>query len=204
MTTQRLYSYSLMAFLVVALLALGTGGCGNSGATARRPIETGNQVPAWVGTDGMNYAEQDAGMIGDEPTGEEYEADVPMGYREPGYSDTMDTGTVADDESSEAMTCYGEEETSTEGTEECDMDDGSTMPLGDEEEEGDPMISEDSGDETGEGSAVIEEDGTAPQTEDESYSDTVAPYIGGEDETAPDPNVDDPMSDTADDAPVGD
>ncbi len=235
MTTQRIYSHSLVGFLVLALsVVLGAGGCGTSSSTGWRAVESDNQVPGLAGSEGMTYAEDDAEMVCDEPTADEYETSMPMGYQEPGYSDTMESGTVTDDESSDATTCYDEEEASTEVTEESgmveedsnyddaawtpvvteeedtssqnnDMDDGSMTTTTDEEEIGDPTVSEESNDETTETPGVTEEEGTSAQT-DEGSSNTVAPWIGGEDEMS-DPNPDDTTSDiddTSDDAPVSD
>lgn len=248
MTTQRIDNRSMVGFLVVALLVLGAGGCGNSSSTARRAIETDNQVPGWIGAEGVTYAdEENAGMICDEPTADEYETGMPMGYQEPGYSDTMETGIGTDDEygpgqtedmDEESTSCYGEEGESTEITEESgmvdeddstdrdvdwtpavteeeessqnnDMDESSMMPSTvEQEEDGNQMISEDSSDETGETSAVTDEEGTSPQTEGngEGDSNTVAPWISGEDQTMPDPDGDDTISesDSTDDAPVDD
>ncbi len=222
MTTQRVYS--LVGFLVLALfMVLGTGCCGDCTAKKQHAIETDNQVSEMAVTEGITYAEDDAETICDEPTGEEYEGTMPMGYREPGYSDTAETGMVTDDESCEAATtsmrCYDEEESSTEVTEERGMvdEEDSTYrneartPAVTEEEDISAENSDEwdkesvARDETGEDSAVMEEEGTstAADNTDEGYSGTVAPYIGSEDETPTDPNLHDMDSDAGDTSSEG-
>ncbi len=240
MTTQRTYRHSLVGFLALALLVvLGAGGCGNSSSTKGQAFEADNQVYGLVDAEGTTYVEDDAEMICDEPTADECEIDTPLGYREPGYSDTMETGTVTDEmdsESSESTSCYEDEDVSTEVSEEygmveeddssCheeawtpaltdgddassqnnDMEDSSLTPTADQEETEDPVVSEESSDETGETAAVSDEEDMSVSTE-EGDSDTSTPWIGGEDETVPDSNPDDTMSDlpdTSDDGPVSD
>ncbi len=216
MTTQRMYS--LVGCLVLALLVvLGTGCCGDHTTKKSHAIETDNQVPEMAVMEGITYAEDDAETICDEPTGEEYEGTMPMGYREPGYSDTAETGMVTDDESCEATTtsmrCYDEEQSSTEVMEERGMvdddesvyqDEALTPAVTEEEdisaENSDEWNEENvARDETGADSAVMEEEtSTVADNTDEGYSETVAPYIGSEDETPTDPNLNDMSSDTGD------
>lgn len=225
MATHRMCS--LVGLVVLGLLVvLVTGGCESSSSKPRHAIEPDYTCPGVVSSTEVAYGDEDSEeMISDEPGENEYEGSMPMGYREPGYSDAMETGISTEegynpgrtedmsDESSEtatSITSYGDEQESTEAAEERGLveEDESTYhdavwtPVVNEDEETAPSMDEQK--------AVEEESSETPalsDNADEGSSNTVTPWISGEDETTTDPNLSDTMSDTAeasDDAPVGD
>jgi len=198
MGTQHVYSRNLAGFLfLVALVALFCGGCGKTVSKGGPAFEAASSEPCAVESDGVT-GESDEGTltISDEPSADMTETGV-LGYSDPTADEGMSTPTLTEDG------CTLEQVGDTYNG----CSDKVTPSMANWGEDRMEMMDEESNGEMNEGlesgdyhDGMYEETPWTPEVTDQEYtpeptgdmddsgSDTVVPYIDGENETTTDGN----------------